>query len=417
MSVRCLAVISMLVLPLVAQAPKPDGPDQQAAAQLDQAERLLGEGKPAEALAKVKQARETAGTKYPWLLVRAWMVEGYAQVKAQDWPAAATAFDTVAARYADWPQVPEALLQLGRVRQVQKRLGEARSAWAKVIEVAPHSLSRLEAERLVIGADLDAGDLAAAARRLDTYLSAVAWVDEAPGLLLELGQAWLNAGQAQKALATFERLRTQYPGTEAAFTARRPMVAALAQLKRTDDALKLLTQAQVEAPEMFVVTDVAHLRADLLADAQPAQASAALDELVKRYPGTFVAARALARQAVLLRQAGDAAGAIARLKALVEAFAAPYWRVQSLPLLADQLREQKQWDAAEDVLVELVKLTDGTAVAADALLRMAEVQRAAGRKKAARKSLEKVVQTYKGPPVVPLAEQQMRAWEEEDSRK
>ncbi|NUP99954.1 MAG: tetratricopeptide repeat protein, partial [Armatimonadetes bacterium] len=213
----------------------------------------------------------------------------------------------------------------------------------------------------------------------------------------------------------FESIGKLAPGSEPAFAVRRQMVMALQQLKRTDEALALLARAEQQQPEASAVAAIVELRAEVLEESgRWTEAVTALDELVRRYPGSYLAAQATQRQIDLLREHDDLPGAIARLKALQPTLSGPYWEVQTQRELLGLYRAAKQHDQAEDTAAALLKLTEGTPVGADALLQMARAQREAGRKKAARQSLEKLVQTYKGGPVVPMAEALLATWETED---
>lgn len=411
---RRALLVALLLGAAAAQEP-PAGPEARVAALLDRAQELITAGKTDEALAQIKAARELAGDKLPWATVRSLQLEGYAAIRARNWRAADAALATIVEKHAAWPQTPEVLLQLGRVRVQLGREKEAREAWQRVVTEAPASLSRLDAERELIESDLRAADLKSAAGRIDALQASMPWLQALPALLQRLGSALLEAGQPAEALSRFEAIGKLAPGSEPALAARRLMVTALGRLKRTDEALELLARAEQQQPEARAIADIAELRAEVLEDCgEWEKAVAALDGLARRYPGSYLAAQATQRQIDLLRKHDQLPAAIDRLKALEPSLEGPFWQVQTLRELLGLYRAAKQHDQAEDTAAALIKLTEGSPIAADALLQMARAQRDAGRKKAARQSLEKLVQTYKGGPVVPMAEALLVTWDEED---
>lgn len=406
-----LACCCVMLTAAAAQEAVAPSPEDALRTKIETAERLRDEGKVEEALALLKAVRGEAAQKQPWAVVRCLMLEGGIQAAANNWRAAEASFQQVVDGYPAWPEVAAALEGIGAARLAQDRLDDARQTWTRLIAECPHSWSRFTAEQQLFEADLRERKLDQAGARLAAFLKQFPWHENAPWMLSRLGMAQLDAGQTEAALATFEQVRRDYPGTEPAYTVRRPMVEALVKLKRTDAALALLEGVEREQPEMFVVAEAATLRAETLVDAdRPAEAVAALDRLVERYPGTFVAAKALWRGAAILKDR-DPTAAAARLKHLAEAFPAPFWRVQTLGLLVDLHRTAERWDDAEDAAAALAELTAGSLTAADALLQMAEIQWAAGRRKAARATAQRIAQTCKGAPVVPLAEQLLHDWD------
>lgn len=407
------ALLLSALLPLAAQEAEPGAGIE---AKHDRIAGLIDEGKADEALALLKAARaDIDAEKMPWLLVQSLLLEGYANAAAERWPAAETAFARVADEYPDWPEAPEAREQVGRARLAGGRAAEARQAWDQVIADAPQSYSRIGAEQALFELDLDEGKLPAAETRVAAMAKAFAWSDDLPWMLLALGQAYLDRDQPEPALARFAQLREQYPGSPAAFSARRPMIEALQSLDRADEALALLAEAKTDRPAMLVQWDIAQLEADLLLDAdRPADAAAALGAVAEQYPSTFVELEARLRQARILADQDQADQAATLLAGLLDGTKEPYRQVPLLRGLLDLYQDQENWDRTEDTATRLITLTEGSAVAAEALLRKAEAQWAAGRKKAARASLETAIQTYKGPPVVALAQQKLFEWSQEE---
>lgn len=368
-------------------------------------EKMLDEGRTDEALALVQHVRGEVPQDAPWLKARSYLLEGVIQIRAKQWAKAEAVYTQFLDQYGPWPQAPEAWLQLGRVRRQLGKGDLARQAWDKVITDAPHAMARLEAEQAVVDSLLGEGKVAEAEQRVTVLLAKWPWLETAPWLLSELGRARLEAGQSKEALAWFERLRKDYPGCEAAFEVRRPMVEALRQAGRPKDALLLLDQVRTDRPEMFVVADATTMAARMMADqGEVPQAVTLLDDVVGKYPGTTAAAQALWLQVELLAKQGDKAAALAAFKAHAGEFQGDWWQVQALQVLLDLNGATQSWNDAEDTADALVRLTDGSPVAAQALLRKAEIQIDAGRPKGAKLTLEKIVQTYKGAPVVPQAE-------------
>jgi uncharacterized protein HemY len=123
-----------------------------------------------------------------------------------------------------------------------------------------------------------------------------------------------------------------------------------------------------------------------------------------------VGVRLRVTQAEILARAKDLPGAAAKIDLALKAFPQPYWQVGLLRAKYQIYHDQKDWDNAEDTAEALVKLTAGTAVAAEALLDKARAQHEAGRKRPARDTLTALIATYKGPPFVSLAEVLKAQW-------
>lgn len=411
MTIRCLWAVG-LAAALAVAAPA-DDPIARATALLDEAGALLDQGKPAEALAKVKEASTAAADKSPAIAVACLMLEGRAEAARERWDAAATALNTLTVKFADAPQAPDAACLIAAVRRRQERPVEARQLYERVLTTYPDSWGRMEAERGLIRLALDT-NLEDATQRLDAYLTRYPWTDDGPWLLDELGAAQLAAKQGAAAAATYERIRRDYGGTQAAFEARRGLVDAYRAAERWDDALRVLTEAAGEGPEMFAVAEITMLHAELLeAKGDRAAAAEMLGGLAGRYPGTFVAARAALRRSELLLALERKDDAVAAVEPLRDTFTTPYWKVQVLRVLMDVYHQAGQYDQAEDSAAALIELTDGTPLGASALLQMALSQKEAGRLRAARGSLERLTQKYKGPPFVTWAQQLMADWEAE----
>lgn len=404
----------VLSLSVGAAAPEAPTPERTAKAQelLDKAAAAIRDEHFEEALSFLGAARESAGEDVAWVQVKSLVLEGYAEQLRQGWSKAERAWSRIVDQYGDWPQVPEALLNLGLTRAAQGKEALAVEAWKRIVAEAPHSPVRFPAERRLVQAALRARDWAGAAQRVDGLAKQCPWLESLPAMLAETGRALLDAGQYEPAWRRFEQVRKSYPGSEPAYAVRRPMVEALHGLKRSDEAIALLDAAAREQPEMAVVADTTALKADVLADQDQVDAAVqALDELRRRYPATYVAARAARQQADLLRAKGRVDDAIKAFAAASAGFQGAWWRIQVLQVLIDLYREKKDYDHLEDTAAELVSLTEGSPTAATALLEMAQAQHDAGRNKAARQTLEKVVQTYKGAPVVPQAQQWLQEWQ------
>ncbi len=368
-------------------------------------EKMLAEGQTEPALALVRQVRAEVPKEAPWLLVRTFLLEGAIQIRGKQWAAAETVYTTFIDQYGQWPQAPEAWLQLGRVRRQLGKSDLARQAWNKVIAEAPHAMARMEAEQAILDSLLADGQVVEAEQRADALLKAWPWLETAPWIMVQLGRARLEAGQAKEALAWFERVRAAYPGSAASFEVRRPMVEALDQAGRAKDALALLEQVRADRPEMFVVAEATAMAARMMAEqGEVPQAVTLLDSVVGKYPGTSSAAQAIWLQVELLVKQGDKAAALAIFKAHASEFPGDWWQAQALQVLLDLYGATQAWNDAEDTADALVKLAEGSPLAAQTLLRKAEIQIDADRPKGAKVTLEKVIQTYKGAPVVPQAQ-------------
>lgn len=414
---RIVWAASLLCLPAAAQQPAADPKVEQAQQAFDQADQLARDGKADQALAVVQKARQAIGTSVPWLAVRGLMLEARLQGVLGNWSKAESDFAQVVDQYFAAPDLAAALAGLGRARRELNRPKDARAAYERIITDCPHSYERYDAAQRLVELDLADGKLEAAAQRLDGYVKAYPWASDVPWLLGRLGQALLEHGQPQQALARFTALRSQYAGSEAAFNARRPVVECNRKLQQYDAALAMLNDVAQQAPGMFVEADAVGLRADVLVESERwQQAVTELGALAQRFPQSFVAVQSTRRQAALLAQHDDVDGAVAKLKQLAQDFPAPYWRVPTLRGLFTLLRAHERWDDAEDTAAALVDLTENSPTAANTLLEMAEVQRSAGRKRAARLTLAKVAQTYKGAPVVPWAEQLTLQWDQQDKQ-
>lgn len=380
------------------------------AERLDQANTQVEAGKLDEALAAVRAVRAETPVEAPWLLVRALLLEGGIQVRAGHWPEAEAVYAQFMDTYAAAPQAPEAWLQLGRVRQQTGRLEGARQAWERIVAEAPDAMVRLDAEQALIELLISEGKLPAAEQRATTLLAQWPWLQAAPELCATLGQARLEAGQAAEALGWFERARRDYPGSDTAFEVRRPLVEALRQAGRVPEALALLNEVRIEHPEMFVVADAASLTAAILAEqGQTKEAVAALEAVVAAWPGTDVAARALWQAVGLQQAAGEPAAALASFRAHAAEFVGDWWQVRAGQVLLELAAASEAWNDAEDAADAVVTLTDGSPVAAQTLLRKAAVQIEAKRPRGAQVTLEKVIQRYKGAPVVPQAEAMLQS--------
>jgi len=399
------AALLLLLATGLAGAQEGENPLEALEQKLQSVERMLDQGQTDEALALVKQVRKDVPKEAPWLLVRTFMLEGAIQIRAKQWAAAEAVYSQFLDQYGQWPQAPDAWLHLGHVRRQLGKNELARQAWDKVIADAPHAMARIEAEHATIDALLNDGKVADAEKRAEALFGQWPWLESAPWMMAQLGRARLEAGQPKEALAWFERLRKDYAGCEAAFEVRRPMVEALKQVGRAKDALALLDLVRTDKPEMFVVADAATMAARMMGEqGEVPQAVTLLDELIGQYPGTTAAAQALWLQVELLVKHEDTAAALAAFKAHAGEFNGPWWQAQALQVLLDLYASTQAWNDAEDTADALVKLTDGSPLAAQVLLHKAEIQIEAGRPKGAKVTLEKVVQTYKGAPVVPQAE-------------
>ncbi len=210
---------------------------------------------------------------------------------------------------AENPGMLVAWEELGRARERLGRPREALAAFERAIELAetaPHL--RLTAARLAAGLGRleEAADHARAALALDEAEARVA-----------LAQIALAAGDLGAAESE----------ARAALAARRPNSAAflaLAQARmargRPEEALDLVDEAEAEGGgEPIARLDL--LRANLLAQAgRPAEAEAALEREIERFPA---AAAAYLRLAALRAGRGDSKGASAALERMVAANPAP----------------------------------------------------------------------------------------------
>ncbi|MBI2300687.1 MAG: tetratricopeptide repeat protein [Armatimonadetes bacterium] len=415
MKLHCLPLALLAAVTWAADQPGQPAPDpkvQKASDQLDTAAKLLADGKTDEVLALTRQVRRDLGKDAPWLQSQAWMLEGLAQGRAKGWAAAELCFATIADTWPDRPELAEALSSLGVARAEQGKLALARQAYDKLVTACPDSWQSLAADSRLFGLDLREGKLKEAGERVDACLRRFAWYDDGPNMLGRLGQALLDGGQAEPAVARLEQLRGQFPGTQSAYDARRVLVVAYRQLKQTDKALAILDEVVKVTPEMFAVADATDLRASVLADADQWQRAAdSLADLAKAYPKTYLAARAMVRRARLLQEHGQTDPAVQTLQQLYDDFPGPLWRVQTLTVTFDLLRDAKRYDAAEDAALKLIDLTQGSPVASNTMLELARVQWDAGRKKSARQTAQKVFQTCKGAPVVQIAESPLAEWE------
>lgn len=408
-----LLLAGLLAVP-AARAEAPADPLEAAGAQLEQAATLLGEGQLDEALELLAAVRGGPAGEAPSILIDCWLLESQVHAARQNWDETVAALLQITEKYPTAPQSPDALRLQAAARQRQGRPIEARRLYDKAIADYPDSFARLDAERGLFGLDLNEGKLAPAAERLADYLSRQPWADDGPWLLGQLGSAQLEQGKHAEAAATYERIRTDYAGTQAAYEARRGLVEAYRATERWDDALAVLDEAAAADPEMFTIAEIESLRVDVLEQkGDTAAAVARLDALAERYPATFVAAQALLRKGQMLLAADDNTGAAAACQALLDRFDSPYWRVQTLRVLMGLYHDSEQYDQAEDAAAALLELTAGTPQGAEALFQMAMSQRAAERQRAARLSLERLMQTYKGPPYAVWAEQLLAQWDAE----
>jgi TolA-binding protein len=415
----------LLVVGAAACAQAPPAADPATAKRIEDAQGLLdrGEARAAAgqyqaALLTLGEARRAAGDAAPWIVMRSWLAEGRLRARLGDPNGAQTALlkaaelTIVPDGHPDWPERPEILYRLGEARASLGRGKEARLAWQEVIDKSPHSPGRIDAERALAMLEAREGDPAGADKRLDAWLAAYPWSAEAPWLLHAAGQAFADRGQHEAAARRLDQLRRDWPQSENAWSARELLVDCRRQLKQYDQALALVGEVIGTRPELVMVADATGVKVDLLeAKGETAGAVAALDELAGRYPETWIAHRARLRAAALLRAKKDLPAAIQRLEAADQAFKAPYWRLQTLRPLIECYRAAKEWDKAEDATDVLVQTTAGTALGAEAMLLKAQIQQEAGRKRAARATLDKLLATYRGAPYVPLAEQLRRAWE------
>lgn len=407
-----LAALLTPCIPALAQAPAPPA----AQAKLDKAKELFDAGQ-TRAAADLLVDLKKDGTLPIWMQVQAHLTDGKAQYDLGDFKTTiadcvkVVELTSVAAGQPDWPQRPETLLLLGDARRASGLGSSARDTYREIIERCPHSHERLSAERNLIYMELADGNLAGAAAAVDTFVKAFPWDQDAPRLLEDLGREYLNRGQATTAVERFRQLEKDYPGTEAAWVARRPMVDALMAAKLNDEALALLDQVLTVRPEMAVVAEAVAVKADLLVTKGDVPgALAALDAAITRYADTYVGQQLRLQKADIRRAANDLPGAVAELTKLAADFPQPYWQIIALRGLINTYRAQKDWDNAEDTADALAKLTAGTAVAAEALLEKADIQYRADRKRAAGVTLDRLIATYKGAPYVSYATQFKAEW-------
>lgn len=401
LAVLCLTAAAAQDGPI--PSPKPEVVEA-VRTQLEQAGDALAAGQFDRAATLARQAR-ASGKDLPWAQAAGYLMEGQALLAQRNWVAADTALKQVVDKFGDWPEAPTALLAQGDARRGQQRLTEARAAYERVLRDYPHSPERLLAAERLFHLELEQQAFDAAAKRLDAELTAMPWLQAGPDMLVSLGYALLDAGKPEQALPRLQRALAQYGNTPVAASATRGTAEALVALKRHDEAWALLAPVR---PELAALADLVNLRVEvLLAQQKPDEAVAALVALGAQYPGTHVAALAALRAARVELDRDRYDAALALLQPLRTAFPQPYWQAQILRAQYQATTAAKRWEAAEDAALELVGLTEGTALGAQSLLDLAEAQRGAGHNRAARLSLEKVIQKYKGPPAVPQAQQML----------
>lgn len=410
----CAVLWLGLVSAVGAQAPTAG--EAEAIQALERAETQAAAGQDGPALVTYEEARNKAGRQI-WVMIRAWLGEGKIRQNQGDWTKAGAALGNAAALTKVepgtpvFPDRPEILERLAACELARGNARNARMLWDDICTSAPHSLSRLNADRERFGLELRENKLAEASTQLDALLKRCPWDASSPFMLASLAQALAAANRPADALKRLAQLGSAYPQSEPHWTSRGLVVGCLRQLKQEDAALALLGKVLTETPERIVVTEAAGLRGEAqYSQGDLAGALAGLDEVAARYPGTFAAYKLGFQAALLAQRKGDLATALTRLAALDKAFPAPSWRTQTLRAMLDIYRQQRKpedWERASDTAQALIDLTstpERTGLAAEALLDKAQLEKEAGKLRAARLTLGEL-KKFTGPPFVPLGEE------------
>lgn len=170
----------------------------------------------------------------------------------------------------------------------------------------------------------------------------------------QIGLVELAAGRDEPALKAFESLEQTSPDSPLLPESRLRRAEALSRLNRHDEAVVLLTplasRDDTLAPQAAYALATAELRRG-----HPAEALAACDDAIKRFPESTLAPLLQYRSAEAAAAQGKPADARARFLKIADQFPKDDWADDALVQAADQALKAGDADAARDLARSLPK--------------------------------------------------------------
>lgn len=281
----------------------------------------------------------------------AWFRVGETAYMLGDLDAARTALETYTSKYPEHRYLDTAWTYLGEVRFRRGDLDAARKAYEQVITRFPQS-RLIDRARYGEGRTLAARqDYAGALALFEAVLKGKNpdWTDRAR---FQVGLAQLAAGKPNEAVAAFEALEVDAPHSALVSEARLRRAEALSKLGRDGEAITLLRP--LAAGETGMASQAAYALAGcLLKQNHSAEALAACDEALKRFPETPMRPLLLFQGAEALAASGRPDEARKRFEELVSAHPKDEWADDALLRAAELAQKAGDTDAARALAVKL----------------------------------------------------------------
>ena len=297
-----------------------------------------------------------------------------------DLPAARASLEAFAAANPGHRDLESAWAYLGDVCYLRRDWPAARRAYQQSLRDYPGG--RLAAQaRYGLGQTLAAeGDWEGALAAFGELAGGRSpeWTDKAR---LRLGQVLARVGRSAEAVGTFEALERDQSTSPLIPEARLGRAEALLRLGRPDEAEALLGPIAAEAAPTLAPRAAYLLGASHLGRGRPAEALAALDDALDRFPGSPTAPALWFRSAEAAQAAGRPDEARDRYRKVAEVGPDDPWADDALLRAAGLALEAKDPDAAQATADALARSFPQSPLVADAHLIEARAALARGQTK------------------------------------